>query len=425
MKDGARKNVILKDLGDGLVLRHPTIEDTDALATLNAQAFEGSSASFEIYTREAMSGEDPRFRLDDITVVEETLTGALVSTVSLSSHTFSYGGLLFAAGRVAWAVTRPDYRRRGLVRKQFEVIHERSSQRGHKLQLVGGIDMYLKFGYYPARWECRKRSWKETEVPQLRDNESELYSVRPATGAEVRFMAELCKHATNHRRVANVRDEAIWLYEVLKRNKDSYAHMDCAIIESVKGEPIGYLTYSREWLDVEEYELKPNVSWQAVTPSVLRYLFQTCKEQERQEAFFYFEASHPFWETVEGQIDYVEGCYLRIPNLPDFLCHIAPVLERRLAESALAEHTGILKINLFQDGLRLRFENGHLTEVQSWSPTPADEGDAAFEKGTFKQLVLGCWTFEELSSASFDYWADEEARELLQVLFPKQPSYPS
>jgi len=111
MKDITRHNVILQDLGDGLVLRCPTQEDTDALAMLNAEVFSGSSRSFEIYTREAMSGEDPRFRFDDITVVEDTLTGAIVSTISLSSHTFSYGGVLFGAGNAASA---PGTRRRFL-----------------------------------------------------------------------------------------------------------------------------------------------------------------------------------------------------------------------------------------------------------------------------------------------------------------------
>jgi predicted acetyltransferase len=311
MKDIARHNVILQDLGDGLVLRCPTQEDTDALAMLNAEVFSGSSRSFEIYTREAMSEEDPGFRLDDITVVEDTLTGAIISTISLSSHTFSYGGVLFGAGRIAWAATHPDYRGRGLIRKQIEVIHERSSQRGHKLLLVGGIDIYLRFGYYPAWWECRQRSWNKAEVPLLRDDESELYSLRPATEEDVPFIAALYEHAMSRSLVANVRDEAIWRYEVLLRNKDSYAYTDCAIIESVKGEPVGYLVYSQEWLDVEQYELKSNMSWQAVTPSVLRYVFDAGKDMGRLESLFRLDFNHPLWEMVESQICYDDGRYLK------------------------------------------------------------------------------------------------------------------
>ena len=47
--------------------------------------------------------------------------------------------------------THPDYRRRGLVREQFEVLHRWSEERGHLMQAIGGIPYYYRrFGYEMA-----------------------------------------------------------------------------------------------------------------------------------------------------------------------------------------------------------------------------------------------------------------------------------
>ena len=44
--------------------------------------------------------------------------------------------------------THPNYRRRGLVREQFEVLHHLSKERGHLMQAIAGIPYcYGRFGY--------------------------------------------------------------------------------------------------------------------------------------------------------------------------------------------------------------------------------------------------------------------------------------
>ncbi len=52
--------------------------------------------------------------------------------------------------------------------------------------------------------------------------------------------------------------------------------------------------------------------------------------------------------------------YLRVPDVPAFIRHIAPVLERRLARSILTGYTGDLKVDFYNGGLRLHFEQGKI-----------------------------------------------------------------
>ena len=81
--------------------------------------------------------------------------------------------------------------------------------------------------------------------------------------------------------------------------------------------------------------------------------------------------------------------YVRVPDLPEFLRHVAPVLERRLAASVAAGHTGELKVSFYGGGLRLELERGRLSAVEQWSPSVEDSGDAAFPDLTFLQLLFG------------------------------------
>ena len=56
-------------------------------------------------------------------------------------------------------------------------------------------------------------------------------------------------------------------------------------------------------------------------------------------------------------------------------------------------------------------------------PRHEDQGSAAFPGLTFLQLLFGYRTLDELQAAFTDCWVeDDDARALIEALFPKQPS---
>jgi hypothetical protein len=187
-------------------------------------------------------------------------------------------------------------------------------------------------------------------------------------------------------------------------------------------------------VSVEFYELKPGVSWLAVTPSVVRYVWalgEGWAEQEPKrelESFvFWLGAEHPVYQAFDKRLPHTIGpyaWYVRVPDLPGFLRHVAPVLERRLENSLLAGHSGELKISFYRSGLRLVFDAGRLVEVEPWQPTPRQEGDAGFPDLTFLQLLFGYRSMSELDRAFADCWASgDTGRPLLDALFHKCPSH--
>ncbi len=437
------KQGTIRDLGEGLILRQASAEDTEGLVAFHASVHRAPDREEpEIYVgawvRDLMECPHPTFQPGDFTLVEDTTGGEIVSSLCLISQTWSYGGVEFGVGRPELVGTHPDYRRRGLVRAQMEVIHGWSEARGERVQAITGIPWYYRqFGYEMAMTLGGWRAGYKPHVPEAKDGEEAPYRLRPAREEDVPFIARVYSQASRRHPVACVRDEALWRNELNGKSEKNANRRDLALIETTAGEPVGFVAHApRLWqggVGMGVYELQPGASWLEVTPVVARYLWVKGEtwagqdpEQELKAFYFWLGAEHPAYEVFRDHLPRggkPYAWYLRVPDLLGFVQHVGPVLERRLAESILAGHTGKVEINLYRSGLRLEFEGGRLIQVAPWQPATVHDGKVAFPDLTFLQLLFGYRSLEELDHAFADCWIDDDGtRVLLQTLFPKQVS---
>jgi hypothetical protein len=434
-----------RDLGNGLVLRWATPADTDAIVAFNSKIHSdhGPDKPDErvgVWTRDLLRGEHPTCQASDFTVVEDTATGQIVSTMNLISQTWSYGGIPFKVGRPELVGTLEEYRNRGLVRAQFEAVHALSAERGEVVQAITGIPYYYRiFGYDMPLDLSGGRAGFLPQIPKLKEGESEPYRIRPAVEADLPFIADLYAQGCARSLVSCLRDETQWRFELLGASEMNVNRQELRIIETPAGEAVGYLTHNAfTWgtmMAAQGYEVKSGVSWAAVTPSVIRYLKAIAEgytdgfnEKQSFESFgFWLGADHPVYHTIPDRLPRTRppyAFYIRVPDLPGFLRHIAPVLEKRLANSPLVGYTGEIRITFYRGGVRLAFENGKLTTAEDYKPTPVGhEGDAAFPERTFLQVLFGRRSFDELHHIFPDCWTNgPETPVLLNTLFPKQVS---
>jgi hypothetical protein len=434
-----------RDLGNGLILRWATPADTDAIVTFNAKIHsdhgpEKPDERVGVWTRDLLSGDHPTCQASDFTVVEEPATGQVVSTMNLISQTWSYAGIPFKVGRPELVGTLAEYRNRGLVRAQFEAIHALSAERGEMVQAITGIPYYYRiFGYDMPLDLSGGRAGYLPQIPKLKEGESEPYRIRPAVETDLPFIADLYAQGCARSLVSCLRDETQWRFELLGASEMNVNRQELRITETPAGEAVGYLMHNAfTWgtmMAAQGYEVKPGVSWAAVTPSVIRYLktvgegyTDAFNEKQTFEAFgFWLGADHPVYHVIPDRLPRTRppyAFYIRVPDLPGFLRHIAPALEKRLADSLLGGYTGEIRITFYRGGLRLAFENGKLTAAEDYKPTPVGhEGDAAFSDLTFLQIVFGRRSIEELRHIFPDCWTNTpETAVLLDTLFPKQVS---
>lgn len=437
-----------RDIGDGLFVRRSTAADADALAAFYGEIFrmrdpEQPNPYVADWARDLARGAHPTFGADDFFLIEQRDTGAIVCALNLISQTWTCAGIPFGVGRVELVGTRPDYRNKGLVRLLFDELHRLSAARGEMIQAITGIPyFYRQFGYEMTVNLGGARMMAKSGVPALKPEQTEPWRVRAAGEADLPFIAATYAHGCRRHLLACPRDERLWRYELNGRTGLNFNQRVMCVIESTEGQPVGYLMHSPvnqgPVLWTQQWEMIEGQSWAAVAPSVLRYLKATGEDYQARgrksigskDDFamigFGFGTEHPAYAVMESRLTKTDppyAWYIRVPDLPGFVRHIAPALEQRLAGSALVGHTGALKLSFYRHGARLVFEHGRLATVEAWKPTPDDEGNAAFPGLTFLQLLFGYRDLAELRYAFADCWVEnDEAQALLSALFPKHVS---
>ncbi len=429
-----------RDLGNGLTLRWATPADSEAIAEHNVRHLSDNPNApdewLRGWTRDLMRGDHPTTGAGDFTVVvDERDGGKIVSSLCLISQTWAYEEIPFKVGRPEIVSTDPAYRRRGLVRAQFAAIHARSAGRGELLQAITGIPWYYRqYGYEMTLALGGSRRWLPFRIPPRKPDQPDVYRPRPATPDDIPILARLYAIHCSNGMVVRLRDAAQWRYEL--------AHKKFWIAEDVGGAAVGYAEAKfnegsqnpgAQVLNINEMAALPGHSLRAVA-EFLGQEFQTqidelnkTREQPLTSLALNLGPHHSAYtalgELLEG---YRPGYawYIRVPDLPAFVRHIAPVLERRLAGSVMAGHSGTLRLNFYREQMTLVFSGGRLTEVGTFTPKQVEDGDARFPDLTFLHVLMGHRTLAEVNYIYPDCYANPAAAVLLDILFPTRPSNP-
>ena len=446
MHASSRSTQLPADLGDGLVLRRATPADREALIAFNHRIHEHTEDGapeerrVEAWVRDLASGRHPTFPVEDFTIVEDR-SGRIVSSLNLIPQTWFFEDVPFKVGRPELVGTDPHYRDRGLVRKQFELIHAWGAARGELAQAITGIPYYYRLFDYEMTVTLDslaggRRFHVPQQIPPLKDGESEPYRIRPAGEADIPFLAECYRQGRRRWLLSADWNEDLLRYEIFGKSRDNVNRVILTLIERPSGEPVGFFAHpgylwSPGRVAVSYFELVSGASWYEIAPVVLRHMVRVgnaCIAAEKAERLDAVDlrlgAEHPayevlaHWSTAQPRL---YAWYLRVPDLPRFINHVAPVLERRLAGSLCPGFSGTLELNFFRrTGLRLRFENGKLTaepNETSWENSTAD-----FPELTFLQLLTGYRSLDELQYAFPDCRVQGAFEPIFNALFPKKPS---
>ena len=422
------------DLGAGLQMRTATIDDADAIVDFNTRVFDHRVTA---WTSDLLSKRHPTVQPDDFTIVEDTRTGAIVSSMCLISQHWAYSGIPLKVGRFELIGTDPEYRRRGLIRKQFELAHARSERKGELLHVITGVDwFYRQFGYElgPRLWGSR--SIVDVDLRDLPDGGVDACQLRPATALDIAFIRHVYDQSSRRHIYSALRSEAEWIWEITGRSTASTRRREWMILERA-GAPLGYVQYlpclaSPAWplFRIYQIELKSGTGYLSVARSLLKGLWAkgqalwadgtlACPELRGLELAL--ERDHPFYRVVPaGLLREVRTSpwYLRVPDLVAFLDRVRPALERHLVGSLADGYSGSLSVNCFRDGLRMTFDRGRILAIDRWIPRDLSDGDVQLPASGFVHIVCGWQRLSELADQFPECRATHDASILLDSLFP-------
>lgn len=430
---------IVRALPDGLVLRHATPADADALQGFN-DVVHSDPPDFEPieglgwWSRDLVSGGHPCVDPSDTWIVEDTHRHRIASSLALLPHRMRYDGVPFDAGQVELVGTHPDYRRRGLVRLQMEELHRASAARGHRLQWIAGVpEYYRRFGYEMALETDGAAVVARHDLTG--SDAGDALSWREARAEDAARIRALLEHGARRLRLTCDVDADFWRWELDHKSPGNQSRRSIHLGTARGGEDVALLMTTGFVFDgtlvVRAVELAEGACWPELSSSVLERVrdvgdgFATASSPFHR-ARLELGSAHPLYEVEAHRLRDRRSPYalfVRIADWRAFLLDVAPVLEDRLARSVHAGRSGPLELSFYDDGLRLVFERGRLAAIEPWTPTTEDLGHHGFPGLTFLQLLTGYRSLAELQHAHADCLARSPAHATwIDALFPPAPS---
>ncbi len=232
-----------------------------------------------------------------------------------------------------------------------------------------------------------------------------------------------CAASTAHLCIRTWRDEAQWAYQ-LHLSVGNPGRQQGYMI-AMDGCDVGYMMGGLDDWDQEGWVCREmsSVSYGAML-SALRLIRKEAEAAGRKRINLRVHASAPIMRVAKGLGGTDKKPYawqIRIPNRVRFLQRIAPVLERRLADSMFAGVTQTLHLNFYEETIELVLDKGRVTKVTSIGRT--DARDIRLPHLPAVQLLTCYRSREEISDYRLDLGVSGKFQLIMDTLFPKRESY--
>ena len=407
-----------KPLGDGLVLRTATGgHDVERVAEFNGVVHGPGVAAM---TR-GLFNHHPTTRPEDLIFVEDEHSGQVVSSLCLIPWTWRYEDVEIPAGEMGIVGTLEAYRHRGLIRVQVDYFKRRLGERDCLLSQIQGIPYYYRqFAYeYALPLEGGLR----LEIRHIPDPPDVPFMFRLATGDDLPALMRLYDDAARNLAIHTVRDEATWRY-LLTYTDGTETECENWLIHDVDGRIAGYMRLPEHHFGEELVVSEVSRLGFEAALMTLQHLKMLTVERDKPSIRLNLPANCTLMRlarSLDGHDLTTYAWQIHVPDVAALLRALAPVLERRIAESPFAGLTRDVRLSLYRETVVLRFVAGRLTEVANLGFTEGEK--IRFPPLQFIPLVLGYRTVEELRAAYPDVSVAPVWRLLVDTLFPKVEAF--
>lgn len=225
-------------------------------------------------------------------------------------------------------------------------------------------------------------------------------------------------------------------HQLFGRSERSAMSMSVAIIEDAARQPIGFLTFKTisflQQAQILAIEFAEAAMFRTQTEPVMKAFQALVSEPPKgdqkpiRRILVELPATHPAQTFIGRSFTGTRrpyGWYVRTPDLPKLLTQVAPVLEQRLTGTSFEGLTADMLIGFYRTGVRLTFDDGHLTAATSEKMPDRQTVAVHFPDLTFLQMLFGRRSFSEVAEMFIDASSKSDAdAALIDTLFPKLAS---
>ena len=441
---------ILEHIGDDLVLRTATPDDANQLFDFHEEVFmdeESGTRAWWIaeWAKDLITKPHPTFSPSDCLIVEDTKNNTIASSTLYLTQEWQTDGANFNIGRPEIVGTRKPYRNQGLIRKQFDIMHNWAEKRGHDITVVNGIPHYYRqFGYEMALNDLADRQARLEAFPRWKPDERRPFVLREPTPGDIPFITHILNQSADRSLYNPVFKHDEVRYIVFDRSQRSGTRWTFAILcrntDDGPAEPIGIIAYALviaiDQGTITRIEMAQPKHWRLATGALLREFEERARNEgenhpdpERAIKLIKTELqnNHPAYIFDEGTLGPEPNdnyaWYVRVPHLTRFIHKLAPALNRRLDESPHAGLNALITIHLGKHSIGIQCNDGKCEQVTEETGADRRNANASFPNGNFNQIIFGWRTVNDIIRTDADASVKSKAdAHLLQTLFPQKPS---
>ncbi|MCU0482244.1 MAG: GNAT family N-acetyltransferase [Anaerolineae bacterium] len=422
--------VLPQKLADGFILRSATQSDIHAIADLNSLVHENEGLG--IWLEDAMSSRHPSMDASQVLVIT-TPDDEIISTLAFIPQTWRYEGIILPVGQLEAITTHENYRRHGFSRKLIETAHQLSYKQGNLIHAVVGIPSYYRRYGYDYALDFRGRRSINLENVSI-GIETPPFTIRLATQTDIPHLIRIQNHQQQAYLLTNYCDETRWKFDISGHSDGSDAQVRIFCVLDDQSHIVGYYrTFPSLWdgtLVVIEFAMQVNIPYRLAMLAVLSAMRDRYTDEDGNchltQISLEIGTHHAVYDALPDILDTAprpSAWYIHIPDEAHLIQHIKPILEKRLNESDMRGLTTTTKINLATHELTIHIRHGEIFLIALARLILGSESNANFPQYVFNQLVMGYRNLAEIQYAYPDCLSDTETTQLLNILFPKKPSF--
>lgn len=361
----------------------------------------------------------PKMNLSNFYVVKDK--DRMVSTLNLIPITWSIGGIQLKAAEMGHVGTLPEYQGKGLIKRLIDEYHKEVKKREYDIAVVEGIPyFYRQFGYEYAVPLLEQTKIRFEQIPEWKPK----IKIRHFAEKDIPKAKMLLDQSQKKFYVHSVRDEAIWKVEQRSNIASDPEPFQGYVVEE-QGKMIAYFRMREIPDDKELLVTEITEVDQLAARAVLSFLKCYGNEHNLKTLSTNISYEEPFAEYLLslGAMKSVPtyAWQIRITDYVEIFRKLKPVFEHRLAGSLYRRLTETLNFNFRVFTIQATVKNGKIKAIRKiangeWSPI-------GLNPLAFVQLVTGYKNRQELEETVPDMRIAMSHRRLIDVLFPKMPSY--
>ena len=346
--------------------------------------------------------DDPRFGPGGWTVAVD---GArVVSVLGLFPASTRVGSVTVQSAFIEFVATAREYEGRGLVRKQLDIAHRISAERGDLITWMVGIPyFYRQFGY-----EYAVPTPHTIDLTTPATGTATDLSFREAMADDLDAIAALQDHMAASAVIVAEHDQLLWSWYL-----ESPVYR--VVLAEREGTPVGMMRIYDDDGDPLVFDVA------AGDPAT----FLALATEAAGPGGTVTVAMRPGLEEFASGLGETEhdgyAYYVRVPDACALLAAILPELNFRMADSGVEFEDGELLISLYRESITAQIRNEQLESVGRGGTVqaPVSQGGSGIPPDLVGHLILGPLGALELEQRHADVLLGKR-RELMDVLFPPQ-----